>query len=62
MKNGFLRLGLPIELDLFRASVKTLGTEIRVGLLRTWLDIGFRVTIYPGIKKKDQIVHNKEEE
>lgn len=53
MKIAFLRLGLPIELDLNSASPFTLGTEIRQGLLRDWIKLGFKVTIYSPLKQKD---------
>lgn len=53
MKIAFLRLGLPIELDLFSASPFTLGTEIRVGLLRDWTKMGFDITLYSALKNKD---------
>ena len=53
MKIGFLRLSSPVELELSTASPNTLGTELRVGFLKSWVDAGHEVTIYSGIKKAD---------
>jgi len=62
MKIGFLRLGLPIELDLDTASVNTLGTEIRKALLLSWLKKGFDVTVYTPFKEKDFVWVRKQEQ
>jgi hypothetical protein len=48
---GFIRWGMPTELDLSRASVNMLGTELRVGILKALLNKGNRVTIYTGMNK-----------
>jgi len=53
MKIAFLRLGLPIELDLFSASPFILGTEIRLGLFRDWVKMGYDLTLYSPLKNKD---------
>lgn len=57
MKNiGFCRFGLPIELYLNTASINTLGTEIRSGLLYSLLKEKYKITILSEIKKKDKIL------
>lgn len=53
MKIGFVRLSSTVELNLSSASVNTLGTELRVGLLKALVDAGHTVTIYSGIKNAD---------
>jgi len=53
MKIAFIRLGLPIELDLFSASPFILGTEIRLGLFRDWIKLGYDLTLYSPLKSKD---------
>ncbi len=46
MKIGYLRMGLPIEVNVMTGSTSALGTEIRMGLLHDWLKLGHDVTIY----------------
>jgi len=54
MKIAFIRFGLPCELNLDTASINMLGTEIRQGLFKSWIeDLGYELTIYSGIPKKD---------
>lgn len=46
-------MGLPIEINLNMASRNTLGTEIRSGLFKNWLDKGYEITLYSPVKRKD---------
>lgn len=52
MNIGYIRMGLPIELNLSMGSANTLGTEIRAGMLNYWKD-KHNITFYTPIKKKD---------
>ena len=46
MKIGYLRMGLPVEIDVMKGSTSSLGTEIRDGLLHDWTKLGHEITIY----------------
>jgi hypothetical protein len=46
MKIGYLRMGLPIEVDVMNGSTSALGTEIRMGLFADWIKLGYGVNIY----------------
>ena len=54
MKIGYARMGFPIEIDVTRGSISTLGTEIRQGLLHDWLKVGHEVYLISELKKENQ--------
>ncbi|GAG14128.1 unnamed protein product, partial [marine sediment metagenome] len=54
MKIGFARLGLKIELEVANGSIRTLGTEIREGLLKDLISAGHEVYILSEVKKSEE--------
>src|SRR4030066_1503342 len=56
MKIGYLRMGLPIEVDVMTGSTSALGTEIRMGLFADWLKLGHEVSIYTHVRNFKQNV------
>ena len=51
MKIGFLRFNNPVELYMPTASARTLGAEVRIGLIHDWIKLGHEVTIYSPLPK-----------
>lgn len=54
MKIGYLRFNNPVELYLPTASARTLGSELRTGLLHDWHELGHEITIYSHLPKFEQ--------
>ena len=59
MKIGYLRMNLPIELDYYNASSTSLGTELRNGIIESFLKKDFEVTLLSPLTKSGKEIIEK---